>query len=294
MDSNKSGHSFGMVLPGRSFSGSGYRFGFNGQEKVDEISGNGNHNTALYWEFDSRTAHRWNLDPQPTIGISDYSCFNNNPISNIDILGNKWNTWNDKLLAKSMERKANRKINQYEHQISKLQKEDVNQNSQMEIDDLIARKEEMHQAIQELHVLGDKKNPINYHFDNLVNENGQGNTEATERLAKSGETFETVVTMHAGNNAERFHEAVHAMQYNKGLINCTSNDPTMSAAYEAEAKRREYGFKNDGGPLMRNEYHNITTENWVRAVLNNSTISGKSSYFRMAKDYQHEHPDFKK
>lgn len=64
-----------------------YRFGFNGQEKVNEIAGIGNHNTALFWEYDTRLGRRWNLDPKTTIGISDYSCFANNPVYNFDLLG---------------------------------------------------------------------------------------------------------------------------------------------------------------------------------------------------------------
>ena len=44
-----------MVLPGRSYqTGSTfYRFGFNSHEKADEISGAGNHTTALYGEYDT-------------------------------------------------------------------------------------------------------------------------------------------------------------------------------------------------------------------------------------------------
>ena len=64
-----------------------YRFAFNSQEKTDEIAGAGNHNTALFWEYDTRTGRRWNRDPKPTVGISDYGCFANNPIFNEDILG---------------------------------------------------------------------------------------------------------------------------------------------------------------------------------------------------------------
>ena len=64
-----------------------YRYGFNGQEKDDEVSGSGNINTAMFWEYDTRLGRRWNLDPKPVTGYSDYSCFNNNPIVNIDILG---------------------------------------------------------------------------------------------------------------------------------------------------------------------------------------------------------------
>ena len=79
---------FGMMMPGRYKMMNGdttvYRFGFNGQEKDNEIAGPGNHNTALFWEYDTRTARRWNLDPKPHIGISDYSVLGNNPIFNVD------------------------------------------------------------------------------------------------------------------------------------------------------------------------------------------------------------------
>jgi len=64
-----------------------YRFGFNGQEKVNEIAGIGNHNTALFWEYDTRLGRRWNLDPKTQIGNSNYATFKNNPIYNNDIDG---------------------------------------------------------------------------------------------------------------------------------------------------------------------------------------------------------------
>jgi len=40
-----------------------YRYGFNGQEKTDELKGSGNHYTAEFWEYDSRLGRRWNVDP---------------------------------------------------------------------------------------------------------------------------------------------------------------------------------------------------------------------------------------
>ncbi|MFO0322304.1 MAG: hypothetical protein ACK504_07750, partial [Bacteroidota bacterium] len=40
-----------------------YRYGFNGQEKDDEIAGNGNINTAEFWQYDTRLGRRWNIDP---------------------------------------------------------------------------------------------------------------------------------------------------------------------------------------------------------------------------------------
>ncbi len=75
-------------MPGRKFkqANSSYRYGFNGQEKSDEIAAG--LTTAMYWEYDSRTGRRWNLDPVPKIGESEYTCFGGNPIYLGDALGN--------------------------------------------------------------------------------------------------------------------------------------------------------------------------------------------------------------
>ncbi|MBP9135227.1 MAG: hypothetical protein KBF75_14465 [Saprospiraceae bacterium] len=77
----------GMVMPERNFSTAHYRFGFNTQEKVDEISGAGNHNTALFWEYDTRLVRRWNIDPRQNQSLSGYVCLNDNPIWNSDFSG---------------------------------------------------------------------------------------------------------------------------------------------------------------------------------------------------------------
>lgn len=77
-----------MGMPGRKYEAtltSKYRYSINGQEKESEL--NENITTALYWEYDSRIGRRWNLDPKPNIAISPYATFENNPLFNIDILG---------------------------------------------------------------------------------------------------------------------------------------------------------------------------------------------------------------
>ena len=81
---------FGMEMPGRTYTNATLtqtRFGFNGQETVDEISGKGNHNTALFWEYDTRLGRRWNLDPVDQVSISNYAVNGNNPIWSRDPLG---------------------------------------------------------------------------------------------------------------------------------------------------------------------------------------------------------------
>ena len=80
---------FGMMMPARTFRGGPgiYRYGFNRQEKSIEIDPNGNSMTAEFWQYDARLGKRWNVDPRLTTGVSPYSAFLNNPILNIDPIG---------------------------------------------------------------------------------------------------------------------------------------------------------------------------------------------------------------
>jgi RHS repeat-associated protein len=84
-----------MNMPGRKFTaGSGYRYGFNGQEKSTEIAES--LTSAEFWQYDSRIGRRWNADPVSKSWISTYACFSNNPICRIDPLGNSDTTINGK------------------------------------------------------------------------------------------------------------------------------------------------------------------------------------------------------
>jgi hypothetical protein len=77
---------FGSAIESRAFASGGYRYGFNGIKKADEISEAGNHYTALFGEMDSRLGRRWNQDPKPNPSISSYAVFANNPIWYNDVL----------------------------------------------------------------------------------------------------------------------------------------------------------------------------------------------------------------
>jgi len=54
---------YGSLMPGRSFNAGEYRFGYNGQEMVNEIAGVGKHYTAEFWEYSPSEILRWNIDP---------------------------------------------------------------------------------------------------------------------------------------------------------------------------------------------------------------------------------------
>jgi len=61
-----------------------YGYGFNGQEKDDEVAGAGNSYTAEYWQYDSRLGRRWNIDPVVKHYESPYAAFANTPIWVVD------------------------------------------------------------------------------------------------------------------------------------------------------------------------------------------------------------------
>lgn len=68
-------------MPGRKYSFTvGYRYGFNGQEKSDEVYGEGNSYTAEFWQYDARIGRRWNVDPVVKPNESPYATFANSPI----------------------------------------------------------------------------------------------------------------------------------------------------------------------------------------------------------------------
>jgi hypothetical protein len=73
---------FGMLMDERSHYSEKYRFGFNTQEKDNEIFEGAY--SAEYWEMDSRLGRRWNIDPVIKYWESPYAILNNSPLSKID------------------------------------------------------------------------------------------------------------------------------------------------------------------------------------------------------------------
>ncbi|OMP74818.1 RHS repeat domain-containing protein [[Flexibacter] sp. ATCC 35208] len=78
---------FGLAQPDRTYSTSAYRYGFNGQEKSNEIKGEGNSYTAEFWEYDPGLGRRWNVDPRPEVSRSPYAVIQDNPIGFNDLKG---------------------------------------------------------------------------------------------------------------------------------------------------------------------------------------------------------------
>lgn len=81
-------YSFGMEMPNQKFSG-GYRYGFNGMEKDDEVKGSGNSYTTEFRQYDPRLGRWLSLDPLMAEypHQSPYAAYNNNPIFFADPTG---------------------------------------------------------------------------------------------------------------------------------------------------------------------------------------------------------------
>jgi hypothetical protein len=69
-------------MPERNFNSAGYKYGFGGHEKDDEIKGVGNHLAFGDYGLDTRIGRRWNVDPlaKKFPNYSPYVAFADNPI----------------------------------------------------------------------------------------------------------------------------------------------------------------------------------------------------------------------
>ncbi|WP_116524852.1 RHS repeat domain-containing protein, partial [Seonamhaeicola aphaedonensis] len=78
---------FGMLQPNRHGSSDSYRYGFQGQEKDDEVKGEGKSYTTNFRQYDPRIGRWFTIDPVAKAWESPYAAFGNNPIYYKDVLG---------------------------------------------------------------------------------------------------------------------------------------------------------------------------------------------------------------
>jgi RHS repeat-associated protein len=89
---------FGMIMPGRNFNADRYRYGFNGQEKDDEIKGCGNSHDFLFRIYETRLGRFLSTDPLENEypWNSPYAFAENRPIDGRDLEGKEWENFMSK------------------------------------------------------------------------------------------------------------------------------------------------------------------------------------------------------
>src|ERR1017187_7174382 len=89
-NNNEKFYSFGMQMPGRTYSSPSYRYGFNGKEKQDELHGNsGDAYDYGKRNFDARLGRFMSIDPisKKYPQLTPYQFASNTPIQAIDLDG---------------------------------------------------------------------------------------------------------------------------------------------------------------------------------------------------------------
>jgi hypothetical protein len=87
----------GMQMPGRIFNAGNYRYGYQGAEKTDEISGNGNHYDYPERGYDPRLVRWWSVDKYSAKYPfqSPYAYVGNSLLINKEIDGNDYGVYVD-------------------------------------------------------------------------------------------------------------------------------------------------------------------------------------------------------
>jgi hypothetical protein len=209
-----------VIIEEDKLSKAGYRFGFNGQEKDDEVDGAGNSYTAEFWQYDPRLGRRWNMDPKHFAWESPYSVMADNPICNTDIRGDKWkDPQKDGAKAaelkkdlSSREKSLSRDQEKYEKKAERFKGKDQEKYDQYSS---LANKAkegvmEMRNAQTELDVMGSEKTSQVFAFEEIT-----GSGFAKTYMDKDG-----VINMRyfSGDNANAIHEASHAYGHLSGDI----------------------------------------------------------------------------
>ncbi len=219
-----------------------YRYGFNTQEKVNEVSGKGNHYTAPYWEYDPRTGRRWNLDPVDQVNISNYAAFADNPIWKFDWLGNTWKTKDDEKLVKKIDSRLEKREAQLTKKAEKLEAKSeslLKSNPALAAEKKAKAKEaregasDLNSARGELKEMGEDATVFTF-IDN-----------GTEPAGRTSMNEAGEIEMRYGSPSQALHEAKHGFQHLNGDVKCirgTGGALNVDIFDEVNSYRRQYFY----------------------------------------------------
>ena len=250
-------YSFGSLQPNRGWALSDYRRGFNGQEREDHIMGDGKLNTAKYWFYNPHYGLRWNMDPKPRFGINPYEVFGNNPISNLDINGDKFDETGQKNVNKFREGTHRRiasnskRISTLNDKISNYKGDNPNKIMRWkeEIAVLEGENKEYNVALEEI-VTMEQSDQM---YSLRIKPSSTGN-ETTLYSRNQGKTYydkatNTVIMSAWDNDGSQAHELLHGFQYEIGKTSFSMDNPS-DGGYIHDATDELEGFKREG--LYRN------------------------------------------
>jgi RHS repeat-associated protein len=239
---------FGMTMPGRKYSqpSSSYRYGFNGQENIDEIAAG--LTTAMYWEYDSRIGRRWNVDPKPMSSVSPFACFANNPILFVDNLGDTIHDATGSVEKYKAQVKENIKnLESFESEILKTPEDERGAYQNKALGFIASAKKELTQSLQEISVM--ENSPVNFYVANTADEKLAFKGEGSTTLRLNVEKQRVEVDIYFNNIGTSLGNVGHEFKHGYQMINGTTNNGSLydltdeveayavSAAFEGSINR---------------------------------------------------------
>ncbi len=219
---------------------SDYRFGFNGQEKDNEIAGIGNSMTATFWQYDTRLGRRWNVDPVVKTFESSYATFGGNPILHVDPNGDDWKSNRDRLRGEKLKSKADDKRTLQQGNMKKYEGLLKNENNPTKIAEYELKIEIadrkinlLNEFMEGIDAMGEKGGFL-YTFDDYKNpgddvspgndwsstEKRHGHREMSWSKSEEGRTIIHMPYNDATTSAKGLtvHETLHGTQVTSGLM----------------------------------------------------------------------------
>jgi hypothetical protein len=249
-----------------------YRYGFNTQEKDNEVYGEANSYTAEFWQYDARLGRRWNVDPRPNPSISNYACFGNNPMLFSDILGD---TVKFKSTAEEEDYNATKsslasKIQECQNSVDEFTKKKKDRGwSDEKIRDKLSKKD-YYVRLQGYNILSNTFNSLEtstitfkyIHRTNYINKNQYGETSFGED--EKGTPI-VLIYFEPGNQSALIHENRHGlgvMNNEVGPGDRTINGYDFNDEYEAYLHEQywdpvrvdklvyDYAIENNKNPIL--------------------------------------------
>ena len=249
---------FGAELTGRSFNSKSARYGYQGSEKENELSsnGDGNNYTTQFRELDPRLGRWMAIDPKPNAFESPYISMGNNPILANDIKGD----------VVDGDKKGMENYNKYKGEINgriakikdAMKGVDANSKEYSKLNDQLNSYENINKELTSLEQ--DKKNLYFINSDVQFNDDKEGGKTYYKEVVKVGDKEMKQINIDLAPTKfplnPTAHELKHAFQYFEGRLIMSSGKEAFDSQ-ELEKEAFERGNRFNGNTLYNNNSFNM-------------------------------------
>jgi RHS repeat-associated protein len=271
---------FGAPMSGRTCVASNYRYGYQGSEKDDEISGGGNTYTTENRALDVRLGRWFSMDAIRNPAESPYVSMGNNPVWYNDIFGTDFGKPGDEKQTKSDKKQAADLKKSFKGRETELQGKLDEVTEQLKNNKLTTgERKELNQKFQEyntgVHDLQDAQKEMDalendhstfYTFKMSYNPDEGGELHPSIEQDKKGNTIYTIpYAWGSQSTGSKAHETKHAFQYFK-MKTAPGSIGTSVLSIEKAAYIRQYYADPLHLPVMKDANGNVNSINSYKDI----------------------------